>query len=416
MIVYLSYRVGKPHHSGRPSWEIIRNLVSLGHGILMFEGIPPYTSYTEPFDNVCSYRGRQISIRDVSRISGQVKKDLKEEILSKISEYFFNMKIKPNLVIVDNFSELSLAIELSERYNIPIFFRWYGIWNFPEKLCISNYLSFKLKPWMALISLIRLNIMRKMLILERPKKVVITEDGAATLKFREQLLKYIKNSPDLNRTIVLVKNSLPTEEILNFCWPKQHINIVYISRLVKLKKPCTVIWTLFWLKKKYPALFKKMYFHIVGNGSEMSRMRRLAEKLGVTPHITFHGYIKNVDLKDQLKDVCFSLALAVNSHNPIVEALFSGIPVVANDFGEVKRVFEPLVDIGALHLVDTRSVNFSEKTVGKAYAFTIANALNYLEDTERDFPSIIHKKLCTIFPTVEVKVQQEVGLILELIN
>lgn len=413
MIVYLSYRVGIPHHTGRPSWEITKRLASLGHNILMFEGVPPYASYNM-LHNILSFRGKQISISDISRISAQIRRNLKERILLEMSKHCSRMRTTPDLVFVDNFSELSLAMEISEHYNVPIFFRWYGIWDFPERLQISNYLLFKLKPWIAPVSLIKLNIIKKLLVLEQPKKIVITEDGAATFKFRGQLLKYLGTSSDIDKAIVFIRNSLPHKKVLKFCRPQQHINIIYVSRLTKSKRSSTVIWALFWLKKERPDLFQKVCLHVVGYGAEMSKMKKLAEKLKVNSHITFYGYIKNVELTNHLKDVCFSLALVVNSHNPIIEALFSGIPVVANDFGEVERIFSSLMDTGVLYMVNTRSLKFSEKAVGRIYASKVIDALNYLENVKCDLSSI--KKLNDIFPTVEDKVQQEVNLILELIN
>ncbi len=96
---------------------------------------------------------------------------------------------------------------------------------------------------------------------------------------------------------------------------------------------------------------KQANFHvdIVGDGPQRDLLQGLAEQLGLTNWVTFHGYRPKVEISTMMRSSGF---LALTSHwenQPVVllEAMACGLPVIAPRVGGIPEVVSP--DCGLLH-------------------------------------------------------------------
>jgi len=106
--------------------------------------------------------------------------------------------------------------------------------------------------------------------------------------------------------------------------------IVTTSRLVKKNAVGDTIQSLVYL----PISVK---FIVIGEGGEYNSLRSLAEVYGVAARVKFLGFIKQEDLPKYLKisDVFVRPSLSEGFGNSFVEAMASGIPVVATPVGGI---------------------------------------------------------------------------------
>jgi glycosyltransferase involved in cell wall biosynthesis len=81
---------------------------------------------------------------------------------------------------------------------------------------------------------------------------------------------------------------------------------------------------------------------IVGEGPEHDRLQELARSLGVADAVIFAGYVANDDLGPYYRsaDVFVLPSEFDNSPNVVLEAMSSGLPVVATDVGGVAQYVE----------------------------------------------------------------------------
>lgn len=86
---------------------------------------------------------------------------------------------------------------------------------------------------------------------------------------------------------------------------------------------------------------KNVHFGLVGGGTSLNEMRLLAEKLGVSEHVTFTGRVSDYDLLNMLNtaDVCVNPDVAnemndKSTMNKIMEYMALGKPIVQFDLTE----------------------------------------------------------------------------------
>ncbi|MFH0753831.1 MAG: glycosyltransferase family 4 protein [Candidatus Omnitrophota bacterium] len=92
---------------------------------------------------------------------------------------------------------------------------------------------------------------------------------------------------------------------------------------------------------------RRMKFMIVGSGSDLNRLRALAQDLGVAERVIFTGFVPHHEVADYIAaaDICvapFEDNEVTRCKSPlkIVEYLASGKPVVASDVGEISRMLD----------------------------------------------------------------------------
>ncbi|MGA7306224.1 MAG: glycosyltransferase family 4 protein [Rhodothermales bacterium] len=83
--------------------------------------------------------------------------------------------------------------------------------------------------------------------------------------------------------------------------------------------------------------------HIIGRGSERRNLERYAESLGIRHHVVFDGYLPRSEVAEQLRqsDLYVHSANAETFGVAVLEALFSGLPVVTTRFGGILESMPP---------------------------------------------------------------------------
>ena len=106
---------------------------------------------------------------------------------------------------------------------------------------------------------------------------------------------------------------------------KKKINLVTVCRLSREKGIGNFL-------KIIPNLKKEIIFHIFGNGPEKSKLKMQSKNLGIEKNIIFHGSIKsNKVIKKIINyDLFINCSDFEGFPNSVVEALGSGIPVIAS--------------------------------------------------------------------------------------
>lgn len=108
--------------------------------------------------------------------------------------------------------------------------------------------------------------------------------------------------------------------------------IVCISRLSAEKGIAYVIES---YARALPSLNRRHRLRIVGDGAEREHLQRLAERLGVGESVDFVG--DSFDIEQHL--YTSKLLVSGLSNNPIMEAIATQTPVVADERGETRKLY-----------------------------------------------------------------------------
>lgn len=115
--------------------------------------------------------------------------------------------------------------------------------------------------------------------------------------------------------------------------------IGYAGRLVAEKGADVLIEAVSRMSTRQPQL------HIIGNGSERSRLEHLATYRGIRDRVTFRGVVASADMPQTLRSL--DLLVVPSRSRPnwkeqfgrvIVEAMACGVPVIGSDSGEIPNV------------------------------------------------------------------------------
>lgn len=108
------------------------------------------------------------------------------------------------------------------------------------------------------------------------------------------------------------------------------------SRLEPEKRIEDIIYALAWIKDAYPAAG----LMIAGEGSERSRLERLATKLGVTGRVRFLGW--RADARGLMQSAqAYIQASAYEGYGiTLIEAALAGVPIITSDVGIVGEVLK----------------------------------------------------------------------------
>ncbi len=112
-----------------------------------------------------------------------------------------------------------------------------------------------------------------------------------------------------------------------------------ISRLNEEKRVADAIHTFALLTKRH----SRLELHIAGDGVQRHELKQLAESLGLSSRIHFHGWIDKPAIFYQAMDVYLLTSIREGLPNTVLEALAYGVPVAATPAGGT----EDLLDDGA---------------------------------------------------------------------
>lgn len=86
--------------------------------------------------------------------------------------------------------------------------------------------------------------------------------------------------------------------------------------------------------------YTDIHFVMVGDGEDRPQLEALAQELGISEHVTFTGFIQETHLVYADLDIVMLTSKNEGSPVSIIEAMTSGVPVVASRVGGVPDLFE----------------------------------------------------------------------------
>ncbi|MGH7592650.1 MAG: glycosyltransferase family 4 protein, partial [Gemmatimonadales bacterium] len=118
--------------------------------------------------------------------------------------------------------------------------------------------------------------------------------------------------------------------------PPGRRHAVTVARIEKVKDLATMIHAAVDIVKLVP----DFHLHIVGDGTERSSLTALAAALGMESHITFHGVTNDVTSALAMGDIFLSSSVSEGISLTILEAMASGLPIVATAVGGTPELVE----------------------------------------------------------------------------
>ncbi|MEO9136838.1 MAG: TIGR03088 family PEP-CTERM/XrtA system glycosyltransferase [Casimicrobiaceae bacterium] len=106
-----------------------------------------------------------------------------------------------------------------------------------------------------------------------------------------------------------------------------------VGRIQPIKDQATLLRAFAELVRVDPALGARVRLAIIGDGPLLSGLRQLAESLGIGNSVWLPGAISNVPQMLRLMQVFVLTSLNEGISNTILEAMASGLPVIATDVG-----------------------------------------------------------------------------------
>ena len=111
------------------------------------------------------------------------------------------------------------------------------------------------------------------------------------------------------------------------------VNIVHVGRFEPVKNPGLLMDACARMLHAHPELRKTVRLHMIGDGSLRAELEQMAEREGIVEQVRFHGMRDDVPEMLRRMDVYVLPSLNEGISNSILEAMATGLPVVATRVG-----------------------------------------------------------------------------------
>ena len=141
----------------------------------------------------------------------------------------------------------------------------------------------------------------------------------------------------VNSKTTYIPNGIVYDRYCNIQYkPISHPSIFFVGRLVKFKGVDILIKSLQIVTEVYP----NIHLYIAGNGPQGRKLKSLATKLNVHNEITFLNFLSEDEKLKMFKSAdIFAVPSRIETFGIVVlEALASGIPVVASNVGGIPQI------------------------------------------------------------------------------
>ena len=116
------------------------------------------------------------------------------------------------------------------------------------------------------------------------------------------------------------------------------VRILYIGRLHPQKGIDVLLRAIAALRNELPT--RAIELHLVGDGPERDALADLSDRLGLGEHVHFEGLVTHVAPHLHIADVLVLPSMAEGLSNTLLEAMSSGLPVVASDIVANRTLIE----------------------------------------------------------------------------
>ena len=249
-------------------------------------------------------------------------------LVGPLISLYFLIKIRPNLVLVNSVFWNGMLMGLWCRFfHIPSIIKFTGDWVF-ESTHLQKDKAVELEKIYSrsLFSFLLFNIQR--FFVSQFQIVWVISD------FRKNNVLKLTNKPQIwvqNNFHDLPSFKIPITERF-----KEPLMFVTTARLIPHKRIDEVIKVL----SRLPGDYK---FVVIGEGSELIRLKILTKDLKLSNHIFFLGKISSDLLYEilALSSVFISWSAEEGAPNSFVEALHFGLPIVSASVGGIPEMFTP---------------------------------------------------------------------------
>ncbi|MCK5130024.1 MAG: glycosyltransferase family 4 protein [Clostridiales bacterium] len=318
--------------------DIVKVLVEKGHTVNVLTGIPNYPEGKVLDDykgkNYKKHQQEVIFGANVvrSRLIGRGKGSLRL-LLNYISFALFasikarSLKKNADVVFIQQHSPITLckpAYVYARRAHCPVVLNCLDLW--PESITSRMYLSEKSFLYKRLKNYCK-RIYNKATVL------IATSSGFAD---------YFTDVLGMNRDVIHIPQY--AEDIFNAKpMPKtKGLNLLFAGNVGKSQSVDTIIRAASLLKDK-----KDIHWHIVGDGSALNECKALADDLGVSHQVTFHGR-QPLDTMPKFYETADILLVTLKANHFIELTLpgkvqtymAAGRPILAAAGGETTKVIE----------------------------------------------------------------------------
>ena len=256
--------------------------------------------------NLLKYRVKVIEINSSKTIFGmpKVKRVVKSLIKSKTKNIFLSNIHYTNILSILFLKSLNLKIIIVERTPFEELFIYYGFFDFIKKQIIRILIDLTFKKADACIS--------------NSKYISRKYNKYYNLSFKTI------NPPSFKKIFFFKKRK------------KKQICFGIVSRLSKEKKIENLI-------KIFPELNGNPILKIVGDGPEREKLKILSERLNVKHRVKFLGQYNPNLIKNIMREFDYFINTSdfEGFPNSVVEALSSGIPIIASQsFGGINDIIQ----------------------------------------------------------------------------
>lgn len=173
------------------------------------------------------------------------------------------------------------------------------------------------KSYRKLVNLIALKLLNI-------KFIAINESNLdkANKFYNTSKIELVQNGIDINKYTIKSKKNINKDKEINF---------VNVARFFEVKNHKFLIDIFYELEKEYP----NSKLHLFGDGPLLNEIKEYSQKIGLYDKISFYGNVKNINEILSDMDIFIFPSLYEGSPLAIIEALATGIPIVASNRGGI---------------------------------------------------------------------------------
>ncbi|GAC13315.1 TIGR03088 family PEP-CTERM/XrtA system glycosyltransferase [Aliiglaciecola lipolytica] len=181
-----------------------------------------------------------------------------------------------------------------------------------------------------------------------------------TIGVRSTDIKHICNGVDVNK---FMPQNPPYQLLPEHFAVADMLVFGTVGRLAEVKNQPFLLEAFIALTERYPAQKTKLRLIVVGDGVLMEKMNKRAHQAGLASQIWFAGNRSDVAQLMNLMDVFVLPSLAEGISNTILEAMATGLPVIATEVGGNPELIAP--ELKPTHLVEVNNIDALTASLGQ---------------------------------------------------